>query len=94
MPDRDETVNPVPSEARAVEPQGIDAFEYQAPTPEHVDRITDLRESCKSTYRALMANVPECAERTLAIRSIEEVSMWGNKAIVFDGRPYLRGGAR
>lgn len=77
-----------------VDPIGIDAFEYQAPTPEHVEKITALRESCKALYISLMANVPECAERTLAIRSLEEVSMWGNKAIVFDGRPYLRGPSR
>lgn len=64
-------------------------FEYQAPTPEHVEKITAVREACKAAYLALMENVPGCAERTLAIRALEESSMWANKAIVFNGRSYI-----
>jgi hypothetical protein len=64
-------------------------FEYQAPTPEQVAAITSVRESCKALYVTLKADVPSCAERTLAIRALEECSMWANKAIVFDGEPYL-----
>jgi hypothetical protein len=33
--------------------------------------------------------VPQSAERTLAIRKLEEASMWANKAVVFDGERYL-----
>jgi Xaa-Pro aminopeptidase len=64
-------------------------FEYQAPTPAHVEAITVVREATKAAYDAIVANVPACAERTLAMRSLEEASMWANKAIVFDGERYL-----
>jgi hypothetical protein len=66
-----------------------DAFVYQPPTPEMVEKITAVRDKCSEMLDVLYDNVPECAELTLAIRKLEEVSMWANKAIVFDGRRYL-----
>lgn len=64
-------------------------FEYQRPTDEHIEKIKAVREACSDAYNALICHVPQCAERTLAIRHLEEVSMWANKAIVFDGQRYL-----
>ena len=78
--------------AFGAEPMGIEAFDYQPPTEAMIEQITELREACKVVYRTLMERVPPSAERTLAIRRLEEVSMWGNKAIVYEGRPYLQGG--
>ena len=65
-------------------------FEYQAPTPEHVAKINRLREAMSEVYEHMLAQVPACAERTLAIRHLEESNMWANKAIVFDGEGYPR----
>lgn len=65
------------------------AFEYQAPTNEHITKITNVRNACKELEEILKDNVPHCAERTLALRKLEEVSMWANKAIVFDGEYYI-----
>lgn len=53
------------------------------------ERIGVIREECEKVYETLLAEVPDCAERTLAIRKLEEVSMWANKAIVFKGQRYL-----
>jgi len=65
-------------------------FEYQAPTREHIRAIQVARDGMKVAFESLAnAGVPECAEETLAIRKLEEASMWANKAIVFDGEPYL-----
>jgi hypothetical protein len=58
-------------------------FEYQAPTPEHVAKITEVREKCKE-LNELLLTLPECRERSLAITKLEEVSMWANKGIVFN----------
>lgn len=58
-------------------------FEYQAPTPEHVQQITTVREACKATHEVLLS-LPPCRERSLAITKLEEVSMWANKGIVFN----------
>lgn len=64
-------------------------FEYQQPTPVHVEHLQTVRQQFKDTYELLLVTVPPCAERTLAIRKLEEASMWANKAIVFDGERYL-----
>lgn len=58
-------------------------FEYQAPTQDHVTKITDVREACKALH-AVLLTLPECRERSLAITKLEEVSMWANKGIVFN----------
>ena len=58
-------------------------FEYQSPTPEHVEQITTVRESCKALYEVLLS-LPQSRERSLAITKLEEVSMWANKGIVFN----------
>ena len=61
-------------------------FEYQAPTPEMVEQITLVRERCKQLYE-LLTLLPNSRERSVAITKLEEVSMWANKAIVFDAAP-------
>ncbi len=58
-------------------------FEYQAPTPEMVEKITEVRESCKDLYNILLT-LPNSRLRSLALTKLEEVSMWANKAIVFE----------
>lgn len=61
-----------------------DLFEYHAPTPEQTERIIAVRAALKEACAALVAHVPPSAMRTLAIRKLEETSMWANKAIVFE----------
>jgi hypothetical protein len=58
-------------------------FDYQRPTEDSVGKITAVRGALRDAYAVLLVAVPECAERTLAIRKLEECSMWANKAIVF-----------
>lgn len=73
-----------------MEPEEIhEAFVYHQPTDEHIEKIQAVREALGHAFDAIRANVPGCAEQTLAIRKLEEASMWANKAIVFDGRRYL-----
>ena len=45
------------------------------------DGITDA-------YQAILSTCPRSAERTLAIRKLQEARMWANASIVFDGRTY------
>lgn len=65
------------------------ALEYHKPTDNQVTQIQNVREALSQALFTLEQCVPQCAERTLAIRKIEEASMWANKAIVFDGERYL-----
>jgi hypothetical protein len=64
-------------------------FEYQKPGGNQIVQIEEVRQSMRATYTAILENVPPSAERTLAIRKLEEASMWANKAIVFDGERYI-----
>ncbi len=68
--------------------EDLHPFDYHAPTPEHVAAIQKVRTAAKVLYETLLKDVPGCAERTLAVRKLEECSMWANKAIVFDGTKY------
>ena len=58
-------------------------FEYQKPTDESVERLSQVRELCKNLYEALLT-FKESRERSLAVTKLEEVSMWINKHIVFN----------
>lgn len=64
-------------------------FVYQAPDNETLDKLIEIREACGLAYTAILEFVPACAERTLAIRRLEEANMWANKALVFKGERYL-----
>ena len=64
--------------------EGRDPFTYQAPTEQHIKDITKVRDACRELYATLLQHVKSSPERTLAIRKLEEVSMWANKAIVFE----------
>lgn len=70
-------------------PQTVGPFKYKQPTEEQTKNIIYFREACDELYDKLRRYIPQCAEQTLAIRKLEECSMWANKAIVFDGERYL-----
>ena len=76
----DNTVRTDPTRAGGRHP-----FVYQKPTLEQVERIERVRHECQVLYETLMTQVQPSRERSLAITKLEEVSMWANKAIVFEG---------
>ena len=57
-------------------------FDYQKPSQNHIDKISEIRNACKSLYD-LLCKLPFSRESSLAKTKLEEVSMWANKAIVF-----------
>ena len=60
-----------------------DAFEYQKPSEPAVEKITAVREKCKE-LADLLLTIPSCRETSVALTNLEQVSMWANKAIVFE----------
>jgi hypothetical protein len=72
-----------------MEPYTHPALEYHQPDETQIAAIKDVRLALSHAIREIVGIVPNCAERTLAIRKIEEAAMWANKAIVFDGERYL-----
>lgn len=65
-------------------PEDKHPFEYQKPTPEHVQQIEAVRAALKNAHDAVLSTVPPSRERSLAITKLEEASMWANKGIVFN----------
>lgn len=62
---------------------GKHPFSYQAPTPNQVVTIKDLRDGFWSLYERIVKDVYPSRERSLALTKLEEANMWVNKAIVF-----------
>ena len=56
--------------------------------PVKVAAFRALNLGAQAYYDIILANCPRSAERTLAIRKLQEARMWANAAVVFDGRTY------
>jgi hypothetical protein len=56
-------------------------FEYQAPSEDHVEQMAFVSRVCLAVYDVMMCIDPS-AERTLAIRKLQEARMWANAAIL------------
>ena len=65
-------------------PDTTNPFEYRKPDEKGVADITAIRAKCKELYDLLLT-YPSSREISLAITKLEEVSMWANKSIVFNG---------
>lgn len=61
-------------------------FAYHAPTPDQLERIQRVRRACMDLAHILMTDVKDSRERSLAITNLEQVSMWANRAIVFESK--------
>jgi hypothetical protein len=56
--------------------------------PAVISHFKSVNDAAYEMYQAILANAPQSAERTLAIRKLQEARMWANAAIVFDGKTY------
>jgi len=56
--------------------------------PDTIRRFEVVNDSAYQMYMTILERCPRSAERTLAIRKLQEARMWANAAIVFDGRTY------
>jgi archaellum biogenesis ATPase FlaH len=65
-------------------PEGQDPFVYIKPTELSVETITKIRNACQDLNKLILDEIPQSRERALAITKLEELSMWANKAIVFN----------
>ena len=65
-------------------PDNQDPFVYSRPSEKQLDVLNQLRAKCKDLNDLQMALLPPGRCRALAITKLEEVSMWQNKAAVFE----------
>jgi hypothetical protein len=56
--------------------------------PNKVKGFRSVNAQAYLMYQQILQCCPRSAERTLAIRKLQEARMWANAAIVFDGRTY------
>jgi hypothetical protein len=61
-------------------------FTYHAPTDEQIEKLTVVRTFAKALAHTINDNVPECADKTAAIRKLRECVMTANAAIVLEGK--------
>jgi hypothetical protein len=56
-------------------------FTYHAPTPPKIEKMVGIRGLAHSMAEQILAQVPECRERSLALTKLEEAVMWSNAGI-------------
>jgi hypothetical protein len=59
----------------------LHSFDYHRPSPEQGDRIGRVRAAFKRCALTVLANTPEGADQTAALRQLHEAMMTANKAI-------------
>lgn len=57
-------------------------FDYHRPSEEQVKQIALFRDGCKALHALIVETLPDGREKSTTITKLEEVSMWGNKAII------------
>lgn len=63
----------------------IDVFTYHSPSPEMVEKMEMLRAKQIELATMILDVVPECADRSNAIRDLRNCRMGCNSAIVLNG---------
>lgn len=59
-----------------------EAFEHSPPrTPDEIQQHVEVRNECKVLAVQLYVMLPECPERTLAIRHVEQAMFYANAAL-------------
>lgn len=61
-------------------------FTYHSPTPEQLPKYVAIREAGKAFAAAIVANSPDCADTTAAVRKVREAVMTANQAIACGGK--------
>lgn len=60
-------------------------FTYQTPTPEMIPKFQAVRDALIYASKVILENVPECADRSVALRKLREARMDANAAISLNG---------
>ena len=60
-------------------------FSYHAPDEDQIKKYAAIRAQAKDFARTILEVVPECADRSVALRKLRECVMDVNAAIALDG---------
>lgn len=61
-------------------------FKYHAPRADQLPKFAAVTEAAKVFAQVIEENVPDCADRSVALRKVREARMDANAAIALDGR--------
>jgi hypothetical protein len=60
-------------------------FTYQKATPDQEKAYAAIREAGIAFAKVLLDYVPDCADRSTAMRTLRETRMWANAAVALEG---------
>ena len=63
-------------------------FSYHAPTPEQVEHYNAIREKARELAYVLDQHCPASADRTSAMRQLQDAVMTANRSIACQGESY------
>lgn len=61
-----------------------DVVYWHAPTPEKVKSFECIAKCSEDFMTVILNHVPDCADRSAALRAVREARMWANSAISLD----------
>jgi hypothetical protein len=61
-------------------------FTYHSPSPDQNVSYLAIREAAKNLAQVIVANAPDSADTTAAIRKVREATMTANQAIACGGK--------
>ena len=67
----------------------IEAFQYHAPFGDQPKRYKTIRDYMAVVAEVVLELCPHSAERTLAIRKLQEATMWANASNAINEKPEL-----
>jgi hypothetical protein len=62
-------------------------FSYHAPRRDQPERYAALRGMAREFSQKIIDCVPDCADRTVALRTVREALMWANAGIALEPEP-------
>lgn len=65
-----------------------DLFSYHPPSEDQIPKYNVIREAAKQFALVLHANCPPSADRTAAMRQLQDCVMTANRSIALKGRSY------
>ena len=65
-----------------------DLFTYHKPEPDQIPRYAAINEAAKAFAQVVDANCPPSADRTAAVRLIQQARMTANASIALNGKSY------
>ena len=85
-PIKNEILNMETEETMISQEQLDNWFVYHSPSADQLPKYQAIREAAKVFAATIVANAPDCADTTAAVRKVREATMTANQAIACGGK--------